>query len=236
MWQQIQNEDKVDVGEWFFTSGEDRIFPKGFPVGIASSVQLGQGMKDVKISLSGAPGGKEEVLVVLQGVHRNIPSVPVVEQTQAAPLPAPPSEAGAQGQGSPKPQTEADKILQRYANIGKEQNHVYGAYGSGLPNFNTKPPAGQPSPAALPAAPSAAAAIKPETAPSAVRRTGPQVLGARPDAPPPIVGVPADTPRPTSRKTESAGPALPLGAPRRKIPDTSTTGSQPQTRANDRSQ
>ena len=29
----IQNEEKVDVGEWFYTSGEDRVFPKGFPVG-----------------------------------------------------------------------------------------------------------------------------------------------------------------------------------------------------------
>src|ERR1700759_4716733 len=27
--EQIQNEEKVDPGEWFFTSGEDRIFPKG---------------------------------------------------------------------------------------------------------------------------------------------------------------------------------------------------------------
>ena len=71
--EQIQEEEKVTPGEWFFTSGEDRIFPKGFPVGTVISVQPGQGMKEVKLNLSGAPGGVEEVLVVLQGVHQPIP-------------------------------------------------------------------------------------------------------------------------------------------------------------------
>ncbi len=32
-------EDKVEVGEWFYTSGDDRIFPRGFPVGVVTSVQ-----------------------------------------------------------------------------------------------------------------------------------------------------------------------------------------------------
>jgi rod shape-determining protein MreC len=183
---QIQNEDKVDVGEWFFTSGEDRIFPKGFPVGVASAVQLGQGMKDVKLSLSGAPGGAEEVLVVLQGVHRNIPTVPVVEKSNAKLLPEPPSEGGPNGQQNPKPQTEADKILQRYSELGKEQNHAYGAYGSNMPNFNPKPvTASQPT------------AAKPAAVPS--------ILGARPEAPSPAL-----------QKPELRGPVLPLGAPRRK--------------------
>ena len=72
--EQIQEEEKVTPGEWFFTSGEDRIFPKGFPVGTVISAQPGQGMKEVKLNLSGAPGGVEEVLVVLHGVHQPIPA------------------------------------------------------------------------------------------------------------------------------------------------------------------
>ena len=28
-------EEKVEAGEWFYTSGDDRIFPRGFPVGVA---------------------------------------------------------------------------------------------------------------------------------------------------------------------------------------------------------
>ncbi len=135
--QQVQNEEKVDVGEWFFTSGEDRIFPKGFPVGTVVTSQPGQGMKEVRLNLSGAPGGAEEVLVVLQGVHQNIPATPPpIEQTTAKMLDLPPGP----GASAPtlKPQTEADKVIEKYQSLGKEQNHVYGAYGSAIPNFNAQ--------------------------------------------------------------------------------------------------
>src|SRR5882757_2810742 len=90
--EQVQNGDKVDASEWFFTSGEDRIFPKGFPVGTVVSVALGTDMKDVKLNLSGAPGGVEEVLVVLQGVHQAIPVDEITDNsTFERPLPPPPS-------------------------------------------------------------------------------------------------------------------------------------------------
>jgi rod shape-determining protein MreC len=130
--EQIQNEDKVGVGEWFFTSGEDRIFPRGFPVGTVVSSQPGQGMKDVKLNLSGTPAGVEEVLVVLQGIHKAIPPA-LAEDSTAKMLPPPPPEAGTDGAQVARTQTEADKILQKYDAIGKEQGHVYGAYGSALP-------------------------------------------------------------------------------------------------------
>jgi len=143
--EQIQEEEKVTPGEWFFTSGEDRIFPKGFPVGTVISVQPGQGMKDVKLNLSGAPGGVEEVLVVLQGVHQPIPVGSVVEDSTTKALPPPPPESGAAGKQQAVSQTEADKVAQKYEQIGKEQNHVYGALASGLPNFNAKPPANTPA-------------------------------------------------------------------------------------------
>src|SRR5579872_3287207 len=53
----IQNEEKVDVGEWFYTSGDDRIFPRGFPVGTARVVRSGQGMKDIYVEPSGIQHG-----------------------------------------------------------------------------------------------------------------------------------------------------------------------------------
>ncbi len=140
--EQIQNEERIDNGEWFFTSGEDRIFPKGFPVGTTVSVQPGQGMKDIKLNLSGAPGGAEEVLVVLQGVHQNIPSTPPVLQDSAKMLP-PPADREGKTQVAVKPQTEADKVMQKYEELGKQQEHTYGAMGSGVPNFNLKPPLAQ---------------------------------------------------------------------------------------------
>jgi rod shape-determining protein MreC len=207
--EQIQNEDKVDIGEWFYTSGEDRIFPKGFPVGKVAATQPGQGMKDVKLNLSGAPGGAEEVLVVLEGAHQNIPETLAVEDTTAAKvLPPPPSETEGDSTRASKPQTEADKILQKYDAIGKAQDHKYGAYGSPIPNFNVKTdnPAqnqAKPQPDAKPQNP-------PVEKPSV--NSPPPVLGARPGT-----NQPAAKPEtPAAKPAEPPGPVLPLGAPRRK--------------------
>jgi rod shape-determining protein MreC len=206
--EEIQNEDKVSPGEWFYTSGEDRIFPKGFPVGTVVSVQPGQGTKDIKLNLTGDPGGEEEVLVVLQGAHQPIPAAPAEEEDNALKsLPAPPPDTtGATAQAT-KPQTEADKILQKYDELGKEQNHVYGAYGSTLPNFNLKP-GGEPNQAAptqgapAPAPPVAKEAKKQETGPPVPADA---VLGGRPVS---------RTPAPS--ETTASRPVLPLGAPRHK--------------------
>ncbi|HEY1265345.1 MAG TPA: rod shape-determining protein MreC [Terriglobales bacterium] len=187
--EEIQNEDKVDPGERFFTSGEDRIFPKGFPVGTVVSAAPGQGMRDVKLNLSGAPGGAQEVLVVLRGVHQPIPAAPA-ENTTMATLPAPPPETGEDAGPAAKPQTQADKVVQKYDSIGKEQNHVYGAVGSPIPNFNLKP-------AVAPQVPPALGPAPPKAAPA--------------------------------RQTASPEPALPLGAPRRKVVPPAPLGTQTQT-------
>jgi rod shape-determining protein MreC len=183
MVEQIQEEEKVTPGEWFFTSGEDRIFPKGFPVGTVISAQPGQGMKEVKLNLSGAPGGVEEVLVVLQGVHQAIPVGPVVEDGTAKALPPPPAEPGSDGKQPKANQTEADKVVQKYEQIGKEQNHVYGGLASGLPNFNAKPPANTAAPAP---------------------KTSPQISAPPPPAvtkPTPVLPLGAPRPKPAERKT-----------------------------------
>ena len=41
----VPNEEKVDVGEMFYTSGDDRVFPRGFPVGPVRVVKPGAGFK-----------------------------------------------------------------------------------------------------------------------------------------------------------------------------------------------
>jgi rod shape-determining protein MreC len=228
--QQVQNEEKVDVGEWFFTSGEDRIFPKGFPVGSVVTSQLGQGMKEVRLNLSGAPGGAEEVLVVLQGVHQNIPSTPPpIEQTTAKMLDLPPGT----GASTPvvKPQTEADKILEKYQSLGKEQNHVYGGYGSSIPNFNVKPAgAAQAKPGETQPSGSAGgqSAGKSSSTPAVPvpSSTAPPVLGARPSPP---KAPPATSATPETRPETDYRPSLPLGAPRRRSSGSNGTDqSRPQ--------
>jgi rod shape-determining protein MreC len=215
--EQIQNEDKVDLGEWFYTSGEDRIFPKGFPVGNVISSQPGQGMRDVKLNLSGNPEGAEEVLIVLQGVHRSIPTAPPVEESfSARSLPPPPREGGTDAPVATKPQTEADKIVQKYAALGKEQNHNFGALGSTIPNFNAKGIAGADS-----HAPAAKTTEVKGTEPVPQTPTIPSVLGARSQAQTPTS---VKTP---SVATPSPAPVLPLGTPRRKPPDQTKTSAPP---------
>jgi rod shape-determining protein MreC len=207
--EQIQNEDRVDAGEWFYTSGEDRIFPKGFPVGKVISSQPGQGMRDIKLDLSGAPEGVEEVLVVLQGVHRAIPTVPPPDDDlNMSQLPPPPQEGGSAAPVNSKPQTEADKIVQKYSALGQQQGHVYGALGSSIPNFNTKTAPG----ASAQSAATPAKAVERSKAPPV-----PAILGARPpsNAATAVTAPVINTPKETSPAL-SAGPELPLGAPRRR--------------------
>ena len=233
--EQIQNEEKVDPGEWFYTSGEDRLFPRGFPVGTVISAQPGQGMRDVQLDLSGAPGGVEEVLVILQGVHQAIPAAaPVLDEPVAKMLPPPP-QAGDKGAASVKPQTEADKVIEKYGDIGKAEGHVYGAIGSNMPNFNVKPgsaPAPESAPqnnaANAPAPGTATAPAKPKTsaAPAATTDTAPDVLGTR-AAPKTGATNPA---APVAHPNTNTGPVLPLGAPRPKAttpPPQSPPPSQP---------
>ncbi len=220
--EQVQNEEKVETGEWFFTSGEDRIFPKGFPVGTAVSVASGQGMKDIKMNLSGAPGGAEEVLVVLEGVHQNIPNTPPAFTESAKMLP-PPNAAEA-SEAAVKPQTEADKVLERYTEIGKQQEHVYGAVGSGIPNFNVKKPGETPAANASakpdPATSDNASSSVPPAADVPKTPVAPPVLGARSGVKTDSPAVPKLTPVTPEVKPKEAprasGPVLPLGAPRKK--------------------
>jgi len=214
--EQIQNEEDVAVGEWFYTSGEDRVFPRGFPVGTVISALPGNGMKDVRLNLSGAPGGVEEVLVVLEGVHQPIPVNMAPEEKMAPPLPSPPADNKETTNAAPGTGlTEADKMVQKYQQLGKQEDHVYGAMYSNMPNFVTKPapkPAA-PAPTANSPAPIAASNPAPPVA------SGPVVLGApvkHPAAPATAAQAPANAtsthvpaPHPAAPKT-----VLPLGSPR----------------------
>ena len=202
----IQNEEDISPGESFFTSGEDRIFPRGFPVGTVLSSQPGQGMRDVRLNLSGSPGGVEEVLVVLDGVHAPIPVGVAAEEVPAKSLPPPPPEDKQNSGTQPgMVQTEADKLLQKYQTVGKEQGHVYGGIYSGLPNFNAKPPA-------------------PGTTPPPANGEGSSSSPAPLGGPPKPALAKSATPaaghlaKPITPKPSGTKPILPLGSPRPKSP------------------
>jgi rod shape-determining protein MreC len=175
----IQNEQPVEVGEWFYTSGDDRVFPKGLPVGQVKIVRPGKTFKEILVMPSGVQGGLEEVLIVLEGVHQAIP-----EHQEAAPgiyiMPPPPADNETSSAGPPKGiGTDADRLLERYKRIGEVQNHTFGEGGPGArpPNFNLDPnqvPAPKrPSPGSPPDQGSPTGGRRPIQPPSAVTTVAP---------------------------------------------------------------
>jgi len=185
----VQNEEHVDIGEWFYTSGDDRIFPKGFPVGQVTASPSGKTFKEIYVSPSGMQGGVEEVLIVLQGVHQEVPGGEVASPGYTI-LAAPTETANQTPQGAPQPgalSTDADRLRAIYKDVGVEQKHTYGEgppgtkppdftklpsiHGAPAPNAAGQGSAGQPSaakpaPAQVPPKPPAPVVAKPKAPPA----------------------------------------------------------------------
>lgn len=147
----VQSEEKVEVGEWFYTSGDDRVFPKGMPAGRVKAVRGGAPFQDISLEPSGLQNGLEEVLIVLDGAHQQIPELPVASPTVHL-LPPPPDDPAEQqaAPSSAAPGTEADRLREKYKAIGEAQGHKFGEGlpGSKPPDFNAPiPPATKPAPA-----------------------------------------------------------------------------------------
>jgi rod shape-determining protein MreC len=221
----VQNEEKVEVGEVFYTSGDDRVFPKGTPVGKVSVVRQGKTFKEIYIVPSGFQQGLEEVLIVVEGVHQPIPEA----QAEAAPgvyiMPAPTTSSAPGGReetaGQPAASvatpagtsaalmTDADRLRERYKQLGEAQKHVYGTGlpGSKPPNFNLdlnaqKPPS---SGAAMPPAPTTP---KPSiTQPSGSVTPGSTASGTASQGT--VTAPPAPTPQRTAPPAQPQPPTLP---------------------------
>jgi rod shape-determining protein MreC len=134
----VQNEEKLDQGEWFYTSGDDRIFPKGLPVGEATVVRSGKNHKEIFVTPSGFQNGLEEVLIVIDGVHGTVPEPASASQPVHLldPPPGEPGDTAAAGAPHTGPGSDADRIVEQYRKIGEAQKHVYGVRGTGAPNYN----------------------------------------------------------------------------------------------------
>ena len=80
----IDDDNELKEGDTFLTSGEDRIYPKGLPVGVITSIGPRRGLlKVVQIQPSVDLGRLEEVLCITE--HRE--NVDVIDPTQAPPGP-----------------------------------------------------------------------------------------------------------------------------------------------------
>jgi rod shape-determining protein MreC len=134
-------EDKVEVGDWFYTSGDDRIFPRGMPVGVVKSVRPGQPYKEIMLDPSAmAHGSLQDVLIVVEGVHQEIPDTPPVNQQVYLGSAPPPLAAGADtavpadgsaATAAPVPGTEADKARALYQKTADSQDIVLGGGATG---------------------------------------------------------------------------------------------------------
>ena len=183
---------KVENGEMFFTDGEDRIFPKGLPVGRVTSVREGGSFQEITVQPSGTESAPEEVLVIVDPVHQAIPDAP---SSDAPVFLAPDVNPGDQSQptgGSGL--TAADKLRDEYKKIGDAQKHTFGIGEPGTlpPNFNLKVPGvnapGVSAPAANlpvgPQLPNKKAEAGPKT-PATVPATPPTTRSSAPPPPPP---------------------------------------------------
>ncbi len=186
----VQNEQNVEVGEWFYTAGDDRIFPKGLPAGIVTAVRPGRTVKEIFLSPSGLEHGLEDVLVILQGDHKPIPDLPPPGQSvHLQPLPTIEGDTGdnlsAARNGGPE--TDLDREVQRTRRIGEDQKHVFGERGRGAPDFNRVPDPG-PRPQAAPSA-------APGSQPAGSQPAGSQPAGSQnPGQPPTAAGPPKSSP------------------------------------------
>ena len=106
--QYVMSDEKVEPGEEVLTSGGDRIFPKGLPVGRVVSVEPG---KDLFLNIRVIPSSRldqlEEVLIVTK-ITEKMPDAKDLAPIRAADilaerLPTVPTKSGTDAAGNPKP-------------------------------------------------------------------------------------------------------------------------------------
>jgi rod shape-determining protein MreC len=186
----IMADEKIETGDQVVTSGGDRIYPKGLPIGRIASVSLG---RDSFLNLRIAPSANlnrlEEVLVITERqlkepdtkdlgpirasdiLAERLPSVP--------PKPDPQAAAGQTGSTTPTPPATG------VAPSGASSSQPSGTAGSGAPT-TTKPAQVKPAPAkpaGTGAQPQASPATKPAASPKPSTTgspTGPKPSDSKP--------------------------------------------------------
>ena len=159
----VGNEVEVQAGEKVYTSGDDRIYPRGLPVGEVTGIGVGSAFQEIHVKPFAALDRLDEVLVITAGVHQDLPVAPTAQPPEYL-MPVPPPaddgmstntpgtptqpEDASLDEARPGPgvrlapasiaKTDADRLLERYRRIGAYQGHAYGegALESTPPNFN----------------------------------------------------------------------------------------------------
>ncbi len=95
----IVTDEKVEVGERVYTSGEDLIYPKGLPIGVVTTAKPGNVFKEITVQPFARLNRLEEVLVIVRKVDQEILTRPGPEGTATAeaavPVAPPPTSPAA---------------------------------------------------------------------------------------------------------------------------------------------
>lgn len=152
----VENEETVDQGEMFFTSGEDLIFPKGIPAGQVTVARDGRAHKEIHLTPSGLEDGVDDVLIVIEGVHGTIPAAPAPDQPVHLLNAPPPDDAAPEAEvpAQSGQETDLDRQVEKTRKQGQAQGHVFGSQNTPAMNYNLPPPE-SPGPGTSPPAPSA---------------------------------------------------------------------------------
>ena len=160
----ISPETKVSPGELVYTSGDDRVYPRGLPVGTVTRVARGVSFLDISVEPLAPLERLEEALIVAMGVHLDLPSEagPTAPEVLMAPARAWTRQLGvveatpqdrdakafnlttATGIGdSSTITTDADRVKQHYRRIVGAQGARVGSISltAPPPNFNFDPDA-----------------------------------------------------------------------------------------------
>jgi rod shape-determining protein MreC len=222
----VMSDEKVDTGEEVLTSGGDRIFPKGLPIGRVVQVSPGpETFLSIRVKAAAALNRLEEVLVITKVDERQpetLPEAPMrAADILAQRLPTipvkPPDASPAPGTGGPPPEG------------GPPASGPAGSVANGKPPGRpSRPGAGNTSP--LPANGIHAGAPQSHPVVAAGAGTKPDASPAgRPPAPrPPQPGAAAAKPAPSPASSSPQKPAAPRPQPAVPKPEAAPgTGNPP---------
>ncbi len=136
----IPNDEKVEIGEKLYTSGEDQIYPKGLPVGVVVEAHPGPSFQEILIQPFAKLNRLEEVLVVTKKTDVELPGPAVSGQTVAGYSPTTPPtapKAAPKPESKPEPTTEPKSAAIRNPGLIAPGPHP-------SPDPKVTPPAPQP--------------------------------------------------------------------------------------------
>lgn len=229
----IHNEQPVDKDEWFYTSGEDRIFPRGIRVGQAHTIKEGLEGKEIEVRPVALRADFAEVLILLDAIHGQIPDAATPPDPAVQVLGPPPTDPNAPASTLASPvtpgaapaamNTDADRLREHYKRVVEAQGIQVGSTPYRAPDFNRQPAAAAPpgvatapqlkGPGPAPALPVQSPSAKP-VAPAAKPVQSPSVKPAAPVAKP-VQSPSAKSVAPVAKPVQSpsAKPAAPVVPP-----------------------